>query len=160
MWHDHVTYMFRNESTLYGFLNFKKFIVQNRRDIWNLNGSNDIRSHDRLVHKRLVLQDCDGLWVLICMVNLAVWPCHVTHTFQGDFTLYSCLNINELFATNSGNSWILSDSSSMRTNNHLVCEQSLNRLAKTAKLLSCVLSTFLYGVLDCIFSSCHIEISE
>ena len=160
MRYDHVTYMFRNESTLYSFLNFKEFFVPNMYDVWNLSDSNGIRNHNHLVYKRLVLQDCDGLWVLICKVDLTVWSFHVTHTLQDDFTHYSCLNIKELFATNSFDIWILSDSSSMRTHKHLVCKQSLNHLAKMEKLLRCVMSTFLYGAFDCILSSCHIGVSE
>ena len=32
--------------------------------------------------------------VLICPVHLTVCPCHDTHVFQSESTLYSCLNVN------------------------------------------------------------------
>ena len=47
-----------------------------------------------------------------------------------------------------------------RTQNHLVCKWTLNHLAKLVKLLSCVVSTYLYGALDCKFLSCNVRISE
>ena len=33
-------------------------------------------------------------------------------------------------------------------------------MAKIANLLSCVLSTYLYGAFDCMFLSCHVPVSE
>ena len=42
--------------------------------------------------------------------------------------------------------------------NHLVCKWTLNHLAKMAKWLSCVVSTYLYIAFDCIFLSCHIRV--
>ena len=47
-----------------------------------------------------------------------------------------------------------------RTQNHLVRKRTLNHLAKLAKCLSCVVSTYLYGTFDCMFLSCHERISE
>ena len=47
-----------------------------------------------------------------------------------------------------------------RTQNHLVLKRTLNRLAKLAKLLSCVLSTYLYRAFDCMFLSCQVRVSE
>ena len=40
--------------------------------------------------------------------------------------------------------WSLSDSNRIRTHNYLVRKGTLNLLAKLAKLLSCVVSTYLY----------------
>ena len=40
--------------------------------------------------------------------------------------------------------------------NHLVRKRTLNHLPKLAKWLSCVVSTYLYVVFDCVFSSCQI----
>ena len=48
----HVTYAFQSKSTLYGCLNVKEFLAQNRRDIWRLSDSNVIRTHNHLVCKR------------------------------------------------------------------------------------------------------------
>ena len=33
-------------------------------------------------------------------------------------------------------------------------------LAKLAKLLSCVVCTYLYGAFDCMLVSCHVRVSE
>ena len=73
---------------------------------------------------------------------------HVTYTFQSEFALNSCLNVKEVFARNSHNTWSLSHSNRIRTQNHLVCKQTLNHLAKLAKWLSIVMSTYLYGAFD------------
>ena len=54
----------------------------------------------------------------------------------------------------------MSDSNGIQTHNHLVCQQTLNHLAKLSKWLSCVVSTYLYGTFDCILLSCHICVSE
>ena len=75
-------------------------------------------------------------------------------------SLYSCLNIKELLAQNRHNIWSLNDFNGTQTHNHLVCKQKLNHLAKLAKWLSCVVSTYLYSALDCMFLSCHLCISE
>ena len=45
------------------------------------------------------------------------------------------------------------------THNHLVFLRIPNHLAELAKLLSCVVSTYLYGASDYIFLSCHVRIS-
>ena len=45
-----------------------------------------------------------------------------------------------------------------RTQSHLVHIRTLNHLAKLAKWLSCVLSTYLYGAFDCMFLSCHVRV--
>ena len=50
---------------------------------------------------------------------------HVTYTFQSEFTLYSCLNVKELFARNRRDIWRLSDSNGTRTYyNYLVRKQT------------------------------------
>ena len=47
-----------------------------------------------------------------------------------------------------------------RTQNHLDPKKTLNYLAKLAEWLSCVLSTYLYGVFECMFFSCHVRVLE
>ena len=47
-----------------------------------------------------------------------------------------------------------------RTQNHLVLKRTLNHLVKLAKWSSCVLSTYLYSALDCMFLPCHVRVSE
>ena len=56
--------------------------------------------------------------------------------------------------------WYLSDCNWTRTHNHLVRKRILNHLAKLAKRLSCVASTYLYGAFDCMFLPCHVRVSE
>ena len=60
-------------------------------------------------------------------------------------TLNSCLNFKELLARNRRHIWSLSDSNRIRTHSHLLRKRKLNCLATLAKLLSCVLSTYVYG---------------
>ena len=46
------------------------------------------------------------------------------------------------------------------TYNHLVRKQTFNHLAKLAKWLNSVVSTYLYSAFDCIFLSDHVRVSE
>ena len=84
---------------------------------------------------------------------------HVTHAFQSESTLYSCRNVKELLAGNRRKIWSLTDCKWARTQNHLVRKQTLNHLAKLAKWLSYVVSTYLYGALNCMFL-CHLRVSK
>ena len=88
-------------------------------------------------------------------VLLTVCFCHVTYAFQSESTLYSCLNVKELLAQNRREMWSLSECNWTRTHNHLVRKRTLNHLDKLAKWLSRVVGTYLYGVFDCMFLSCH-----
>ena len=55
---------------------------------------------------------------------------------------------------------VLIDCNGIRTHNHLFRKRTLNHLAKLAKWLSYVVSTYLYGAFDCMLLSCHVRISE
>ena len=76
-------------------------------------------------------------------------------TFLAWLTLFGCvpavliLNIN-----------FLTDCNWTRAHNDLVHKRTHNHLAKPAKWLSCFVSTYLYGVFDCMFLSCHVRVSE
>ena len=94
-------------------------------------------------------------WVLICSVQLTLCPYRVTYAFSSESTLYKCLNVKELLAKSRCVMWNLSDCNSTWTQKHLVGEETLKHLAKLTKWLSCVLSSFLYGRIDCMFLSCH-----
>ena len=59
-------------------------------------------------------------------MHLTVCSCHVTDAFQGEFTLYSCLNVKQLFARSSCEMWRLSDCNWTRTQNHLPWNEHLN----------------------------------
>ena len=50
--------------------------------------------------------------------------------FWSESTLYSFLNVKELYGRNRRDIWSLSDSNRIRTHNHLVCKPTLNHLAK------------------------------
>ena len=93
-------------------------------------------------------------WLLLF---LTVCYYHVKYAFQSESTLYSCLNVKELFAWNRWDIWILSDCNVSGTHKHLVCKRKLNHLVKLAKQLSCVVSSCLYGAFDCIFLSWHVR---
>ena len=54
----------------------------------------------------------------------------------------------------------LSDFNWTRTHNHLAHKRTLSHLARLAKRLRCVVSTYLYGAFDCMFLSCHVRVSE
>ena len=62
--------------------------------------------------------------------RLTVCYYYVTYAYQSESTLYSCLNVKELFARNRCNIWSLSDSNGIGTHTHLVRKQTLNHLAK------------------------------
>ena len=87
------------------------------------------------------------------MVHLTVCSCHVTNMFPSESTFYSCLNAKELLTPNRHKIWGLSDCNCTQTHNDLVHKQTPNHLAKLAKWLSCILSTYLYGAFDCMFLS-------
>ena len=83
---------------------------------------------------------------LLCLspkVWLVVCSSHVTHAYQSESTLYSCLNVKELLARSRREIGSLSDCSWTRTQNHLVPKRTLNHLAKLSVknfLYQCLLS--------------------
>ena len=58
----------------------------------------------------------------------------VTHDFQIESKLYSCLNVTELLAQSRHHIWSLSDCNLIRTHNNLVRKRKLNHLAKLSSL--------------------------
>ena len=93
-------------------------------------------------------------------MDLTLSSCHVKYAFQSESTLYICMNVKEFVARSRRETWRWSDCNCTRTQNHLVLQRTLNHLAKVAKWLSCVLSTYLYGAFACIMLLCHVRISE
>ena len=71
-----------------------------------------------------------------------------------------CLNVKELLARSRRHFWSLIDSNVIRTHKYLVRKLTLNHLAKLAKWLGCVVSTYLYGAFDWMLLSCHVRVSE
>ena len=82
---------------------------------------------------------------------LTVCSYHVTYAFQSESAYYSRLNVKEVLAANRRKIWNLSDCNKTRTPNHRFRKWTLNHLAKLAKWLNCVVSTYLYGAFDCMF---------
>ena len=99
-------------------------------------------------------------WVLTCAVQLTVCSCHVTYAFHSESTLCSCLHVKELYAWSRRNIWNFSECIWSLTQNHFALKRTINHLVKLAKWLSCVLSTYLYGVFDCMFLWCQVRVSE
>ena len=58
---------------------------------------------------------------------------NIEDSFQSESTLYSCLNVKEIFPRTGCGIQFLSDSNWTRTHNHLVLKQTINHLAKLAK---------------------------
>ena len=120
------------------------------------------------VNEHLTIQpnwpnDGPVLWVLTCEVHLTVFYYHVTYLFQSESALCSCLNVKELFTQNTRlfwSIWSLSECNGIRTHNHLARKRTLKHLAKLTKWLGCIVSTCLYGELDCMLLSCHVLVSD
>ena len=88
------------------------------------------------------------------MMHLIVCSYHVTYAFYSESKLCSCLKVKELLAPNSRYIENLSEFKDANPQ-PIICKRQLIHLAKLAKLLSCVVSTYLYGAFDCVFLSCH-----
>ena len=74
------------------------------------------------------------------------------------YSIVSWMSRNTLLETvarNRRDIWSSSDCNWTRTQNQLIRKQTLTYLAKLAKWLSCVVSTYLNGAFDCIFLSCQ-----
>ena len=125
---------------------------------------NCTQSHNHLVCKR----------TLNHLAKLAKWLSCVVSTYPYD--AFDCIflschklvsesictlqlfNVKKLFAQNRCDIWNLSDCNGTQTHNHIFSKRTLNRLAKLAKWLICVVSTYLYGAFNCMFLSCDIRV--
>ena len=79
---------------------------------------------------------------------------HVTYEFQSESTPCSLPECQGTPYLKQVPIWSLSDSNVIWTHNHLVCNQTLNHLARLARWLGCVVSTYLYGAFDCFLLPC------
>ena len=70
-----------------------------------------------------------------CFLSYMFLPCHV-HVSEWIHTLYSCLNVKEIFARSRCEIWSLSDCNWTRTHCHLNHKRTLNHSASLAKWLS------------------------
>ena len=152
-------YDFQTESKLHSCLNIKELLARNRCYIWSLNDRNRIWPHNYLVRK----------WTLNHLAKLAKWLSCVVSNYQYsafDCMLSSC-QICTLYLPECQGSPCLKqawywkfDSNRIRIHNHLVHKQILNHLAKLAKWLSFVVSTYLYCTFGCRLLSCHVRVSS
>ena len=157
--------MFQSESTLCSCLNVKELLARSRPKIWSLSDCNWTWTQNHLVCKEHPttrpnrLNDWAVFWVLtVWFIWLYVLVMSRTH-FRVN-AHYSCLNVKELHARSRPKIWTLSDCNWTWTQNHLVHKQTTNYPAKLAQWLSCVPSTYLYGVFDCMFLPYHVRILE
>ena len=97
---------------------------------------------------------------LVSKSSKTVCYCHVTYEFQSESILYSLPERKGTPCSKQVPYLSLIDSNGIRTHNHLVRKRILNHLAKLAKCLRCVVSTYLYGAFDCMSLSCHVRVSE
>ena len=77
-------------------------------------------------------------------MHLTLCYCPVTYAFQSKSTLYTCMNATKLLPRCRREIWNLSDCNWTRTHNHFFPKRTLNHLAKLAKWLNGVMSTYLY----------------
>ena len=121
----HVTHVFRSECTTCRCLNVKEILAWCRCKIWTLN---------HLIRKRTKWPNWSNDWAVflvpICTVHFTVCSGHVKYAFQGESTLYSCLNVKELLIQRRREMWSLSDCNWTRNKNHLVWKQTLNTHSK------------------------------
>ena len=112
----HISYEFQSESTLSSCVDVEEFLARNRHHISSLSYSNEIPTHNHIVHKRTihhlakltkslscvlvlictvyftvcqyhVTNDWALLWVLICTMYLTVCYYHVTYKFKSESIL-------------------------------------------------------------------------
>ena len=69
--------------------------------------------------------------------------------FQSEPTLYTCLNVNEIFAQKKVHVRSLTEINRIWTNSHLFRERTLNHLTNFGEWLNCAVSTYLYGAFVC-----------
>ena len=161
----HVMHAFQSQSTIYSFLNVEKLLARRKREIWSLGDCKCALTQNHLIrkwtlnHLAQLAQWLSGIQILICTFHLIVCFCHVLYVFQSESARYSFLNVEELLAQSRRESSILSYFNWAGTQNHLVCKGTLNHLAKVAKWLSCVPSSYPCGTFDSMFLSCHVRVS-
>ena len=104
--------------------------------------SDKIRTHNHLVRKRTFNYLAKlSLIIYLCCEYLSVrciWLYVIIMSrmnFRVNPHSIVCLNVKELHAWSRCHIWSLSDSSEIRTYNHLIRKRTLNHLAKLARLL-------------------------
>ena len=100
---------------------------------------------------------CEYLSVLCIWLNIIIMA---SLSFRVNPHCIFCLNMNQPLAGSKRHIWSLSDSKEVRTYQDIVRNCTLNHLAKLAKWMSCVVSTYLYSAFDCMLLLCHVRVWE
>ena len=148
-------------NPLYICLTVTKFLLWNRCKVWSLSECNKTWTNNQFVCKQ-TLND---------LAKLAKWLSCVVCSYLYDafdcmfLSCHLCISewIHTIYLPECQirhKIWSLSDCNKTETHNHLLRKRTLNHLAKLAKWLSCVVSTYLYGTFDSIFFLCHIHVLE
>ena len=146
-------------------LNIKDFFARSRHHILSSIYSNRIQTHNHLVHKQMLKPSvrpakwfsCVVSTYLYCAFGCFFLSCHIWVS-EWIYTLV-CLNVKELLSWTRHYIWSFSENDRFLTHNDLVCKRTLYYLLTVANWLSCVVSTCLHVAFDCIFLSCHIQVS-
>ena len=70
------------------------------------------------------------------------------------------LSVKEVLSRSRCHIWSLSDRNEIPIHKHLVSKQTVDDLARLEEWLSCVASSYQYGVFDCMSFSFHVRVSE
>ena len=158
------------------FLNVKELLARCRRHIWSLNNSDEIRTDNHLVRNRTLNHlaklakwylpvRCIWQYVIIisritCRVNPHPVVCVNFKELLVRSRQHVCVNFKELLVRSRQHSWSLSDSKEVRTHNHIVGKRTRKHIARLAKWVSCVVSTYIYGAFDCMVLLCRVRVPE
>ena len=134
-------------------LNVTEVLPRSRRHIWSLSDSNKIWIYNDLVSKpRLKYLFVWCIWLYLIIMSRA--------GFRVNWHFMVCLSVKDLLDWSRRHIWKLSDCNEILTKNCLVRRRTLYHLAKPAKWLKCVVSSYLYGAFDCMLLSCQVRDSE
>ena len=89
---------------------------------------------------------------------LALFYYHVTYAFQSESTFYNCLNVKKSLLETIPKSEVQEAPARLEARRTYFV-RTVNSLSKQSKGLSCLVSTCLHGVFDCMFLSCHVFFS-
>ena len=160
------TYALQSESILYTCINVKEPISGNRCVILSLSDKNEIWNSIHLVRKWTLnhLDRLDKYWAVLygtflyCVFDCMLLSCHVSVSewictlclpeCQG--TIFSKPGQYEKFK------WHQQGYNAQPC----IIKQILNHLARLARWLSFIFSTYLYGAFDCILLSCDVRFPE
>ena len=143
------------------FLNVKELLARCRRHIWSLNNSDEIRTDNHLVRNRTLNHLAKlAKWYLPvwCIWQYVIIISRIT--FRVNPHPVVCVNFKELLVRSRQHSWSLSDSKEVRTHNHIVGKRTRKHIARLAKWVSCVVSTYIYGAFDCMVLLCRVRVPE